>query len=228
MTNILREADKQGGPSLPKLYADCNILVIAGSETSATLLSAAAFNLMRNPRALHRLQAEVRAAYAHEHEMTFETISKLPYLGAVLNESLRIHPPLPAAIHRQVVHGGAVIDGRFVPTGTTVHVPQWPAFRSALNFTDPHSFIPERWLADGEAAGRFVGDSWDVFQPFSMGARNCIGRSLAYMETRLILSKLVWGFDMELQEDSANWDDMRVFVLWEKGPLNAVLTPVAR
>lgn len=228
MTNILQEASKESLElSLPKLYADSNILVIAGSETSATLLSAAAFNLMRNPHTLHRLQTEIRSAYAFEHDITFETVSKLPYLGAVLNESLRIHPPLPAAIHRQVPTGGTMIDGRFVPEGTTVHVPQWPAFRSKSNFTDPHSFIPERWLP-GEMEERFAGDNWDVFQPFSTGARNCIGRSLAYMETRLVLSKLIWNFDMELMEDSVTWDDMRVFVLWQKGPMNVVLTPVER
>lgn len=228
MTHILQEASKTGGPNLSKLYADSNILVIAGSETSATLLSAASFHLMRNPRTLHRLQAEVRAAYSSEHDINFETVSKLPYLGAVLNEALRIHPPLPAGIIRRVPPGGAVVDGRFVPAGTSVHIPQWAAFKWAANFVDPECFVPERWLPGEPGAERYAGDNREVFQPFSAGTRNCIGRSLAYMETRMVLSRLVWGFDMRLMEDSVEWNDMRVFVLYEKREMNAVLTRVVR
>lgn len=48
------------------------------------------------------------------------------------------------------------------------------------------------------------------------------------METRMVLSRLVWGFDMRLMEDSVEWNDMRVFVLYEKREMNAVLTRVVR
>lgn len=55
-----------------------------------------------------------------------------------------------------------------------VGCPQWPMYHSARNFEAPEEFIPERWLADRDA--RFAKEKKDVFQPFSFGPRNCIGK----------------------------------------------------
>jgi cytochrome P450 len=64
--------------------------------------------------------------------------------------------------------------------------------------------------------------------PFSHGQRSCLGRSLAYMETKVCLARLVLGFDMELMEESKDWNKQRVFLLYEKRPLNVKLTEVVR
>lgn len=92
----------------------------------------------------------------------------------------------------------------------------WAAYHSEINFKDPWSFHPERWLEKDE---EFAGDNKDVFQPFSFGLRNCIGRSLAYMEMRIILSRLIWNFDLALAPSSTEWNKQRVFLLYEKKPL---------
>ena len=115
-----------------------------------------------------------------------------------------------------------MIDDMFVAGGTDVHVPQWAANHSPTNFTDPDSFVPERWLNDE----RYANDNREVFQPFSVGPRACIGRSLSYMETRLILARLLWNFNMELMPESSNWHVQKTFLLYEKGPLYCRLTPV--
>ena len=224
MTHILDQIGKEDGLSLAELYANAQTLVMAGSETSATLLAVAGFNLMTNPEKLQKLAYEIRSTFDTESDINFVTISKLPYLNAVINESLRIQPPIPAGIHRFVPPGGGIIDGRFVAEGTDVHVPQWAANHSPDNFRDPDRFVPERWLGDN----KYAGDQRDVFQPFSVGPRNCIGRSLAYMETRLILAKLIWNFDLELMPESRHWDIQKTFLLYEKGPLYSRLTPVSR
>ncbi|KAH6676007.1 cytochrome P450 [Halenospora varia] len=62
-------------------------------------------------------------------------------------------------------------------------------------------------------------------QPFSAGPRNCIGRNLAYGEIRLILARVLWNFDLELQNDGLNWNDQKVWMVWEKPPLNVKLVP---
>lgn len=61
-----------------------------------------------------------------------------------------------------------------------------------------------------------------------MGQRSCLGRSLAYMETKVCIARLVLNFDMELMEDSQDWNKQKVFLLYEKRPLNVKLTEVIR
>ena len=224
MTHILGQVGREGGMTKAELYANAQTLVMAGSETTATLLAAALFHLMRKPAVRHKLEREVRGAFATEDELTFLSVCRLPYLGAVVNESLRIQPPIPAAIHRFTPPGGAVISGEFVAGGADVHVAGWAANHSARNFRDPYEFVPERWLGDE----RYAADELEVSQPFSIGPRACIGRHLAMKESRLILAGLVWHFDMEMLPESRNWDVQKTFLLYEKGPLMARLTPVLR
>lgn len=66
----------------------------------------------------------------------------------------------------------------------------------------------------------FFNDNRDAFKPFSTGPRDCIGRNLAYHEMRLILAKVLWHFDLELDETCQDWaESQRTFALWEKPPL---------
>lgn len=109
--------------------------------------------------------------------------------------------------------------------GTVLQVPHWPAFHLEANFRDPWRFVPERWLED--CPSEYVDDNKDVFQPFSFGQRNCIGRSLAYMEAKITLSRLIMAFDMELMPESLDWSRQRVYLLYEKRPLYVKLIEVA-
>lgn len=93
------------------------------------------------------------------------------------------------------------------------------------HFKDPFVFHPERWLGDPA----FASDRKEAFQPFHVGPRNCLGRNLAYIEMRLVLARVLWNFDLRIAEDSLDWmKKQRVYNLWEKGELNAYLTPVSR
>lgn len=230
ISTFKKHVGQPGGITRHELYADANIFVMAGSETSATLLAVAVYYLLRNPDKLALLQREVRGAFPRnpaaadggEADINFSTVTELPYLLAVINESLRIHPALPAGINRCVPQGGAMIDGRFVAEGTILQVAQWPAFHLEDNFKDPWSFVPERWLEKRPA--RYVDDNHKVFQPFSFGARGCIGRGLAMMEARVTLARMIWNFDMELMPESLDWSKQKVFLLWEKRPLYVKLT----
>ncbi|ROV92820.1 hypothetical protein VPNG_09090 [Cytospora leucostoma] len=236
ISGLLGRVDRPGGITREELYADSQILMMAGSETGATLLAVAVYYLLRNPDKLARLRDEVRGYFppsgegeeeGEEGGMSYAAVSRgLPYLLAVLHESLRIHPPLPAGINRSVPRGGATVDGRFVAEGTVLQVPHWAAFHLEENFRDPWEFAPERWL--DPCPGRYAGDDREVFQPFSSGQRNCIGRGLAMMETRICLAMLVLNFDMELMEDGEDWNRQRVYLLYEKRPLHVRLVEVAR
>jgi averantin hydroxylase len=106
-----------------------------------------------------------------------------------------------------------------------VAVQQYAAARSSVNFHRADEFLPQRWLGDPD----FVGDRREASQPFSIGPRNCIGRQLAYAEMRLILAKILWHFDLELDESKMGGRDwlaeQGVWILWDKSPLWVHLKP---
>lgn len=92
-------------------------LIVAGSETAATLLCGCIYYLCTNPQARTRLTGEIRAAFPKEDDMTFRNMASLPYLSAVIEESLRKYPPFVTSLARIVPQGGAFVDGHLVPEG---------------------------------------------------------------------------------------------------------------
>lgn len=117
-------------------------------------------------------------------------------------------------------------------------------YHDQRHFTDPSSFHPELFLGDP----RFANDNFEVLQPFNVGPRNCLGRkyvtacldlvssfvvltgfltSLAYAEMRVILARMVFNFDLRIAEESKGWmERQKIFLFWQKLPLNVHLTPV--
>lgn len=160
--------DKDKGITGSELIANAQLLTMAGSSAMVTALISAAYYLMLNPEKQQKLHHEIRSSCTHESDISVLSTSKLPYLVAVLNEAMRMHPPLPAGNHRFVPAGGAIIDGRFVAGGTDVTVHQWAAYHSGANFKNPDMFVPKRWLDDPA----YESDCDDVFQPFHVGPRN--------------------------------------------------------
>ena len=224
MSYIIQHNNKETGMSVAEIQANAYIIIIGGSETTATLLSGAVYYLLRNPLELAALTREIRTAFNSEKDISFATVSKSEALLAVLNETLRMYPPVPSRLAREVPPGGANVDGAFVPAGSIVSVCHWAAAHASRNFRDPWAFVPARWKGDE----RFVADRRDAFNPFSYGPRNCVGRNLAYMEMRLILARLVWNFDLELCEESIGWEKQKIYILWEKGPLWVRCKPAVR
>ncbi|ETS74389.1 hypothetical protein PFICI_14255 [Pestalotiopsis fici W106-1] len=211
--------------TLQEVQANASVLVIAGSETTATLLSGVTFLLLVNPDALKTLTNEVRDAFQAEGEISHETVTKLPYLMACLNEALRLYPPVPLGLPRVVPQGGALICGRHVPESSVVSIHQYAIYHREKYWTDPFGFHPERFL---DVKG-FENDDRATFQPFHLGSRGCLGRNLAYLESRLVLARLLWNFDLRIAEHSREWlNQQKVFNLWNKGPLDVFLTPVGR
>lgn len=174
-----QEAVGTDGLSFEELVSQAQLLMLAGSETTASLLSGLLYYLLINPDALPRLKEEVRTSFSEEAEISMQSVSYLPYLGAVIEESLRIYPPAPNIFPRSTPQPGQIICGRFVPGGTSVGIHQYSAHRSAKNFFEPDSFHPERWLNNGD--DRFTNDDKNAFHPFSHGPRNCIGKKYVFL-----------------------------------------------
>lgn len=210
---------------MEKLSANAGLLIVAGSETTATLLTGATFLLTSNPRVLEKLAKEVRTTFQKKEDITLLSVNNLPYMLACLNETLRRYPPVAFGLPRAAAPG-AIVAGMPVPEGTLMAVWQLAINHHPAYWTQPSEFIPERWMGEDE---RFGNDKLDAMQPFSVGPRNCIGRNLAYAEMRLILSRILFDFDISLAQDSKGWlTNQDCYSLWDKPNLNVYLKPVAR
>ncbi|KAL1626886.1 hypothetical protein SLS56_006614 [Neofusicoccum ribis] len=171
---VLRD-DGDGGARLErgKMHSNAALFMLAGTETTATLLSGLTYHLLRSPGKLRVLLAEIRGAFAAVEDMDLVNLQRLPYLSACIEEGLRMYPPVPFALPRKIAPGGAEVCGRWVPGGTRVYVSQFAAYHSAVNFVSPDAFLPERWMGGPE----FESNRRDVLQPFSFGPRNCLGKN---------------------------------------------------
>ena len=217
------DADPSHHMSLEELEINSMLLVVAGSESVTTVLVGAIHWLVRTPAVLQNLVREVRTAYPKEEDITGASLSKLNYLNAVIQETLRLCPTIPDGMRRQVPIGGAPVAGHLLPEGTVVSIPQWATYQSPTNFYKPQEFLPGRWIGgESNAPSPYSADRTDAFNPFSLGSHNCPGRALAHLETRLILAKLVWHFDLaaSLENDLRMWEQQAIFWFWEKQPMN--------
>lgn len=118
-SNILKHQNTEKGFSIPEMLTNANVLIVAGSETTATLLSGVTYLLLKNPLVLAKLQNEIRSSFTKEEEITFESCNKLEYCLAVLTETLRVYPPVPMGLPRIVDAQGDMIAGNWVPGGVS-------------------------------------------------------------------------------------------------------------
>jgi cytochrome P450 len=98
-----------------KLIANAEILIIGGSETTASLLSGVTYLLLTNQDAYEKLKDEVRNAFQSQDEINLISVAQLPYLQACLEEGLRMYPPVANGLPRVCPPGGATILGNFIP-----------------------------------------------------------------------------------------------------------------
>ncbi|KAF4551111.1 Cytochrome P450-like protein 70 [Elsinoe fawcettii] len=222
METILTQREKEtGGMSQKEIHANANTLIIARSETTATTLSGATYLCLTNPHILQRVKDEVRSSFKSNEEIDLHSVVKLDYMLAMLEEVMRLYPPVPTNVGRRSPKGGDTICGRYIPEDTTLTIWQLALYRDAKYFKDPMKFAPERWLGDPE----YKDDVRDIFQPFHFGPRSCLGRNLAYAEMRVIFAKMLYNFELELMPESKNWFDQKMYTLWEKPALMVKLTP---
>lgn len=183
------------------------------------------YYLLAAPDKLRILVDEIRSSFSCDGDITMERLARLTYLNACIQEGLRIHPPLAIGSPREIPEGGNTILGRWMPPGTRVSVHHFSISRSPDNFRRPDDFVPERWL--GDAA--YCNDKRDATQPFAYGPRNCLGQNMAMHEMRLLAAKLLFHFDLTLDDPGVigRWPDQKVYQVWEKRPLVCSVKAVA-
>lgn len=194
-----RDPETGEGYSIGDLACESVLLMVAGSQSTSGGLAATFFYLAHQPAKLSKLRDEIHAAFATEDAIRYDPggqLANLPYLRACIDESLRLSPPTPGHLPREIVDDqGLTIDGRWFPANANVGVSPYAIHRNKLYYSDPLEFLPERWLGDKEATKTLA----SAFSPFSGGATGCIGQQLAMMEMCLAIAKLLWRFDLVAQ-----------------------------
>jgi cytochrome P450 len=148
----------------------------AGADTVAISMRSALWHLSTNPAVVQKLREEIDGI-DHEDSITYKLTQTLPYLKAVVRESLRMYPSVPAPLYRIVPEGGLTIDGQLIPPGTVVGVSSLAQNRDAALFgKDTDVFNPDRWLGD-ETEARYMEAA--LFNFGGTGPRSCPGRDLA-------------------------------------------------
>ncbi|KAL8804216.1 MAG: hypothetical protein Q9200_005909 [Gallowayella weberi] len=229
-----------GGPGyrMEELFEETNLLVIAGSDTTSTVIPAMFFYLTRHPEAYQRLTSEIRTAFGSAKEIRAgPKLASCRYLRAFIDETMRMNPPVSGDMQREVLAGGITIDSRYIPKGINVSVSSYSLHHNEDTFPDSFKFDPERWIANEKTgmAPAGIAASESGFAPFSSGARGCPGKNLAYLEMSITMAKalylcevralegneigagkpgLMWG--RENKNHFQTWD---VFVSLRQGPL---------
>ena len=141
------------------LIGNAQMLLAAGSETTATSLAGTTWYLLKNQDCLRKLTVEIRESFKSTDDITGDSTARCEYLHGVVEEGLRMFPPVAAGLPR--VSPGALIDGQYVPAGYIVACENYPLARDPRHWVNPDSFRPERWIGQG------LGDDKRAFQPFS-------------------------------------------------------------
>ncbi|KAF8506098.1 cytochrome P450 [Russula emetica] len=189
-------------PTASQLCHEARVLFIAGSHTVGTTLMTGVYHILRNPEVKQRLVDEVRTAWpVLDQAPSYEVLEKLPYMTAIIKETLRMAVTLPAGLPRVVPPSGAVISGVKIPGGTVVSQSALFVSLSEEIFARPREFLPDRWLQPESKAL----ENWLV--AFSKGPRSCLGINLAYCELYLALAYLFRRFNV--REDPSKPADLK-------------------
>ena len=192
LLTLLQRPTEGGGLAMTgrELHEQVKTFLAAGYESSALTLAWAFLMLARHPEAEARLHRELDAVLG-EQAPTPADLPRLPYARAVIQETMRLYPPL--WMTGREARSACEIGGAAVPAGALVMTSQWAMHRHPRYFADPDAFRPERWeSAETANLPRFA------YFPFGGGPRICIAQKFAMMESILVLVTVAQRFRLRL------------------------------
>jgi cytochrome P450 len=175
-------------------------LMSAATDTSAAAATAVLHQLALHPQWQDRVRAEASSAVGDER-IDLDALDRMPLLGMVINESMRLFPPVPVICRKTLVDTS--IQGLFIPADTMVVVAPWLNHYLPGFWTDPHAFDPERFSAERreDRSHRLA------FMPFGSGAHKCIGMHFAINAVKVVVHHLLRDHRIEMRPGySLEWD----------------------
>lgn len=212
--DVLLSVQQEYNLTRDHIKAQLVVMFQAGTDTSFIVLEYAMAELMRNPRLMSKLQDEVRTTKAKQGRrsnddddksvsmVTEDEVKSLPYLQAVIKETLRLHTPAPLLVPHLSM-ADCEIEGYTIPAGTRAIVNSWALARDPGYWVGAEEFMPERFVEEAgggggsAAAADYKGGDF-LYLPFGTGRRICPGISFAIASIELMLANLVYHFDWKL------------------------------
>ncbi|KAA8641725.1 hypothetical protein EYZ11_007143 [Aspergillus tanneri] len=198
---------KSNNPTmLPWTVSSLSLLnVFAGSDSTATVMSTIWYNLLVHRDSMHRLYSELLEAEEQglltQPAPAWKELQNLNYLDACMNEALRLHPPFCLPFERVVPETGLKIDDLYLPPGTLVGMSPYVAGRHKPTFgEDVDHWRPERWL-DCTPQHRRKMESCMI--TFGSGRRVCLGKNVAIMEIKKLISAFLLRYDIKILDPAA-------------------------
>ncbi|KAI4990197.1 hypothetical protein ZWY2020_038560 [Hordeum vulgare] len=181
--------------SLEALNCFLSDLFVSGAETNSITVEWTMAELLRQPAVMSKVRAELRDALGSKRHPDESDVGRMPYLRAVVMETMRLHPPSPLLMPHEAMADGAEVGGFAVSKGTKLIVNLWAIMRDPALWKQPEEFIPERFLgADMDFRRKEQGE----FMPFGAGRRACPGTPMATRVVTLILASVLHAFEWRL------------------------------
>lgn len=188
--------------TLDHLKAVLMNIFIAGTDTTSATVVWAMNALLKNPKVMKKVQGEIRHLFGEKDFINEDDIQRLPYLIAVVKETLRLFPPSPLLLPRETIER-CNINGYEIQPRTLVHVNAWAIARDPENFEDPEEFYPERFIG---SSIDFKGNDFELI-PFGAGRRMCPAMHMGVLTLQLSLANLLHSFDWDVPS-GMNKEDM--------------------
>ncbi|KAH7112072.1 cytochrome P450 [Dendryphion nanum] len=199
----LMQLESENRVTMPHILDSCGSNIAAGSDTTAISLSSALFYLYSNADKLAKLRDEIDTMAEKgliSDPVTFQQAQTMPYLQAVIKESLRIHPAVGTILPRVAPQGGLKLAGTYIPEGTEVGANAWVLHYSKNIFgEDAAVYRPERWLEPKDEND--VRES--MMFAFGGGSRSCLGKNISLLEMTKVLPQIVRKFDFNFDHTKA-------------------------
>ena len=200
-------------------------MIFRGTDTTAILMEWILAEMVLHPEVQARAQAELDAVVGRCRTVREADMALLPYVNAIIKETLRMHPPGPLLSWARLATSDVELAGHHVPAGTTAMVNMWAITHDADIWEKPDRFVPDR----------FVEEDVDVrggdlrLAPFGAGRRVCPGRAMGLATVQLWTARLLHHFTWSLPDDkmARDLDLTEILKLSSemKTPLRVTATP---
>jgi benzoate 4-monooxygenase len=198
LARLMEGRDEHGNKlGREELTAEALTQLIAGSDTTSNTSCALLYHCLSHPEVVQKLQKELDKALPDVDKVpTYAQVKDLPYMDAVIKETMRIHSTSSLGLPRLIPPGpGLTLLGQHFPQGTVLSVPAYTIHHSTdIWGEDADVFRPERWESVTEKQK-------DAFIPFSYGPRACVGRNVAEMELALIVGTVFRRYEFVLRQE---------------------------